>query len=197
VGDPYVLYLGRLEAGKGLQSLVDGFEAFKAQHHDLSFVARGKQFRGSQLKLVLAGGGNWADIPDRPDIVRTGFVDERTKEALLAHAEVVAIPSRYESLSLVLLEAWAARRPAIVSAECAVTSGMAARTGGGVSFSTPHEFAERLASLLVDPAARKAAGDAGYDLVHTTYAWSSVEDRMLRLARRVADDQPALRTRRR
>lgn len=196
VSDPYILYLGRLEAGKGLGELLAGFFAFKARRGAETFRARGSTFRGNKLKLVLAGTGNWAEIPAHPDIIRTGFVDDAVKNALLAHAEIVAVPSRYESLSLVLLEAWAAGRAAIVSADCAVTSGMVARTGGGTSFRTPTEFADRIATLLADERARETAGSAGRAFVRKTYAWPSVEDRMLGLARRVAEDQP-LRTRRR
>ncbi len=186
VAEPYVLFLGRLERGKGLPELLAGFDMFKQRYANDSFEVRGQSVPGSRLRLVLAGTGTWAEIPDRPDIVRAGFVDDQTKAALLARAEVVAVPSRYESLSLVLLESWAARRPAIVSGRCAVTSGMVNRTGGGASFVTPEDFAGALAHLLRSESRRRAAGDAGHKFVRETYSWPAVEQRFLRLVRRVA-----------
>jgi len=189
--DPFVLFLGRLEPGKGLLELLAGFDAFKAAYAKRRFPLRGESVPGSRLRLVLAGSGTWAEIPDRPDIVRAGFVDDATKAALLAHAEVVVVPSRYESLSLVLLEAWASRRPAMVAAQCAVTSGMVKRTGGGLSFADNESFAKGLASLLSDPAARSQMADAGYAFVRDTYAWPRVEERLLALVRQVAPERSA------
>ena len=91
----------------------------------------------------------------------TGFVDERDRADLLAAAEVVALPSRYESLSLVALEAWSAGRPTLANARCEVLAGQTARSGGGLLYDGPDEYARQLSRLAGDDELRALLGDAG------------------------------------
>ena len=60
-----------------------------------------------------------------------GFVDDPVREALLASASLLVVPSRFESLSLVLLEGWNHGLAALVNGHCSVLKGQALRANGG------------------------------------------------------------------
>ncbi len=119
VDGPYLLYLGRMEAGKGVLELVRRHQALVRDFHDAP-------------TLVLAGSGEVA--PRGTRVVCTGRVDDETKWDALAGALAVVVPSRYESLSLLTLEAFASGTPVLGNAACAVVAGQLARSGGGLTF---------------------------------------------------------------
>jgi Glycosyltransferase len=73
-------------------------------------------------------------------VVVTGFIDEAGKQSALAGAAALVQPSYFESFSMVLTEAWAHRRPALVQGHCAVLDGQARRSGGGIPYRSYAEF---------------------------------------------------------
>ncbi len=114
IGGPYVLFLSGLEPRKNLMALV---EAFGRLAHD-------------RIWLVVAGGPvQWA--PDyardveraiaglpasvRSRVVRTGYVSDADRKALLSGAEALAYPSRYEGFGFPVLEGFAAGVPVLTS----------------------------------------------------------------------------------
>ncbi len=183
---PYLLYLGRLDTEKGVDELGHAFLEFKRSRGDRAFRSGGHPYHGRDLQLVLAGGGALPSLPEHPDIVREGFVSEQRKLALLRDCEALAMPSRYESLSLVMLEAWTLKKPVLVEQRCAVTSDHVRRSKGGLCYHGRAEFARQLARLLDDPALRQRQGEAGQRYVQAHYGWDGIERRLLELAREVA-----------
>ena len=182
---PFVLYLGRLTKNKGVLDLMPALAAFKRKNGDRTFRdAHGSEYRGRDLKLVLVGRRSRISLPKADDLVELGFVDDERKQALLADCELLVLPSRLESMSLVVLEAWAHGKPVLVERRCAVTSGLAARSHGGLAFEGPRELADQLAVLLADPARRRALGEAGQRYVSEEYNWQRVEASLLESDRR-------------
>ena len=116
---PYLLYLGRMEAGKGVVELVRRHQALVSAFHDAP-------------ALVLAGAGDVK--PQGTRVICVGRIDEQAKWDALAGALAVVVPSRYESLSLLTLEAFAVGTPVIGNAASEVVVGQLKRSGGGVSF---------------------------------------------------------------
>lgn len=165
----FILYLGRIESGKGVAELCQAY---------LQAGALG-------ARLVLAGRGDSGVVPRAEGIVELGFVSDAEKRWLLAHAALVVVPSRLESLSLLLLEAWSHRRAAIVNAACAVTSGHVRRSGGGAAYRDVAELALVLRRLLADDDARRRMGEAGRAYVDARYRWPAVEARLTALLERV------------
>jgi glycosyltransferase involved in cell wall biosynthesis len=104
-------------------------------------------------------------------------VSEEEKFALLAGAELVLMPSAYESLSMIVLEAWAMGRPVLVNAACRVLEGQCLRSGGGLFYESPREFAQALLVLCARPELRARLGAAGRCYVAREYDWSVVETR--------------------
>ena len=63
-----------------------------------------------------------------PRIRHLGYVSDADKFAAIAAADVLIMPSRYESLSMVALEAWALGRPVLANARCDVLVGQCLRS---------------------------------------------------------------------
>jgi glycosyltransferase involved in cell wall biosynthesis len=159
----YLLYVGRIDRNKGADQLFRSYLALAAEQPDLP-------------PLVLAGKPA-LPIPDHPAIRHLGFVSEEEKFALLAGAELVLMPSAYESLSMIVLEAWAMGRPVLVNAACRVLEGQCLRSGGGLFYESPREFAQALLVLCARPELRARLGAAGRCYVAREYDWSVVETR--------------------
>ena len=167
VGRPYVVSVGRIEAGKGTPELVDYF----AEH-----IER----RNSDLQLLLIG-QNLANLRRKRNVVFADYVSDEDKWALIAGAEVLVQPSYFESFSLSLVEGWRHGRPALVQRRCDVLAGQVRRSGGGLSYSTFAEFDAALDLLMSDPELRRDLGEAGRRYVHR-YDWEVVLDEFERLA---------------
>lgn len=170
--DPFVLYLGRIDPNKGCADLLAHFIRFKGDH-------------GGPLQLVMAGPSSMP-LPTHPDIRYLGFVDEPTREALLRRAVMLAMPSRYESLSLVLLEAWNHALPAVVNGHCAVLKGQALRANGALYYRNYDEFSRCVSLLLERPDVARDLGAQGLAYVEREYRWPTVVGKIDALLRAVA-----------
>lgn len=184
---PYVLYLGRLAEPKGVATLSAQFLEFRRRHAQTLFESSSGQYRGSELELVFAGSGDRSLVPTHERLVLEGFVSDERRHALMAGAEVLAMPSLYESLSLVTLEAFMAKVPALVERACEVTAGHVTRSEGGFAYHGADELTTQLAKLLSSRELRQRLGENGYRYVASTYAWPVVEERLMTLLRRVAN----------
>src|SRR5262249_6506586 len=121
-----------------------------------------------------------------PRIRHLGFVDEPTRDALTAGAAALVMPSPYESLSMVLLEAWNHRTPVLVNARCAVLKGQVLRADGGLYYQSTMEFAGALDYLLQHPAAASRLGAQGRSSVDREYRWPVVMRKIEALLAEVA-----------
>ena len=117
-------------------------------------------------------------IPDHPKVRALGYVPDDLREALLSRAEVLIVPSPYESLSIVLLEGWNHGIPALVNGRCKVLDGQVRRANGGLSFRSALEFEEALAYLLARRDLRTALGRQGHQYVEQEYRWPTVMRRV-------------------
>ena len=157
---PFLLYLGRIEPNKGCATLFAYFQKWS-------------DAGGGDLDLVLAGRAAMA-IPDHPRIRALGFVTEEEKAGLLLASRALVMPSRYESLSLVLLEAWKMGIPVLANARCRVLLGQCLRSNGGLAYDGYREFGEALSLLLRRPALCEALGRQGRAYVEKEYSWERV-----------------------
>lgn len=157
---PYALYLGRVERNKGCETLF---------RHYLQYVERGRP----DLPLVLAG-PEFMEVPSHPQIRPLGFVPEHLRDTLLGSARTLVMPSPYESLSLVLLEAWNHGVPALVNGGCKVLLGQTRRANGGLYYHHANEFVEALTLLATDETLATRLGAQGRSFVETHYRWPRV-----------------------
>lgn len=177
IDGPFLLYVGRIDRNKGCDELFPFFRRYRAE-------------TGSGLKLVLIG-KPILEIPADPAIVRLGYVSDQEKWDALAAAEALVIPSRYESLSMVTLEAWWARKPVLANARCEVLLGQCRRSNGGLYFAHYDEFREALATLEADSGLRRSLGENGRRYFDRNYSWEIVEGKYLDLLERLRAEDAA------
>ena len=179
--DNYILYLGRIEKNKNVPELLNGFFNFKTQYHDTTFINnQGQKFKGQGLKLFLAGRNN-IPIPNHSDIISLGFVSEKQKDELTRNALLLVMPSKRESLSLVILEAWARDTPVMVNEYCEVTLGQNNRANGGISYTSDLGFPEKLAEMLINDKKRNIMAKNGKKYTIENYKWTVVTSKLIKL----------------
>jgi glycosyltransferase involved in cell wall biosynthesis len=174
----FVLYLGRVDRNKGCATLLEYFQEYIEA--------------GGDTTLVLAGPSTLM-IPDHPRIRALGYVEDAVRSALLAHARALVVPSPYESLSIVLLEAWNHATPALVNAHCKVLQGQVRRASGGLYYRSSREFQEALSWLLANDAGRRELGEQGLAYVEREYRWPTVLARVESLLEEVSRRRSAAR----
>ena len=117
---------------------------------------------GSDTKLVLTGGIDpQAGEETHPEILRTGFVSDAEKAAIIRHATVMVNPSHLESLSLLMLEAMNSRIPVLVNGRSRVMKEHCRLSGAALWYDNEREFLRHLHRLLTDEAFRTELGSRG------------------------------------
>jgi len=157
---PYLLYVGRLDPGKGSDELYGYFTTYKSRHpSDLALVVVGEPVK---------------PLEPHPDVITTGFVPEQVKIDATAGCTALVMPSYFESFSLVLAEAWAQSKPALVNGHCDVLTGQAQRSGGAVPYKGFAQFEAALDLLREHPDLCADLGERGRGYVSTRYRWDTV-----------------------
>jgi glycosyltransferase involved in cell wall biosynthesis len=125
----YVLCLGRRDATKNTAMLVAAYQKFRAARP------------ATELELILAGPGEEHFGLSVPGVHDLGLVSEPDKEALLARCRGLFQPSRNESYSRVIMEAWFHNRPVAAHGACLATAMAVKAAGGGWLAESPDEWA--------------------------------------------------------
>jgi glycosyltransferase involved in cell wall biosynthesis len=169
---PYALYVGRLDASKGVPELIDFHSRYRAR-------------RPGGLDLVLIGGGDLR-IPGENGFHSLGYVTEQQKHDAIAGAAVVVCPSPYESLSFAQLEAWSHGRPTLANAVSPVLEGQSRRAGGGLWYENADEYTAMLDLLARTEPLAAAIGAQGRRYVREAYSWDHLRDEWLSSLEEVA-----------
>lgn len=178
LGDrPYLLFVGRVDPAKGSEELLTFFAAYKARNP-------------GPLSLAVVG-DPVRPLDPHPDVVVTGFLDDRMMQSALAGALALVQPSYFESFSMILSEAWAHRKPALVQGSCDVLEGQCRRSGGGIPYRGFPEFEAAVDLLARSPGLRERLGAAGRRFVEDRYAWDAVLDRYERLVTTARRAEPS------
>lgn len=162
----FVLYAGRREGAKRWEALLEGYAAAVARH-DLP------------LDLVTMGAGEVrppASVADR--VVDLGFLPDSERDNAFAAAEAYLQPSRVESFSRTVMEAWLAGTPVIADGAGEVVRHHIEHAHAGLLYDDDLELGQCLAFVAQAPeaAARLAANGRRYVLEN--YTWPLVLDRM-------------------
>lgn len=172
LGRPRVGYVGRLVPAKRPDLLVEAFSAVS----DAAF-------------LVVVGDGPWRHRVERlaseqlsADRVHLqGFVEHDEVPAVLASLDLLVLPSAYEELGSVLVEAMAAGVTVVASRVGGIPEVvLEGETGLLVPPGDVHALADALERLVADPELRARLGAAARQRA-TAYSWPSLSRRLLAL----------------
>jgi glycosyltransferase involved in cell wall biosynthesis len=172
ISRPFAIYIGRIDENKGCRDLFDHFRRYAA------IFPRG-------LDLVLVGKAVMP-IPEHSRIHHLGFLGDEDKFDALAAADLLIMPSYYESLSMVALEAWALGRPVLANGRCDVLKGQCLRSNAGLYYENYEEFAEALFALESNGPLHARLGQNGREFFNAHYAWPVIERKYLDMFRQLA-----------
>ena len=108
-----------------------------------------------------------------------GFLSDEDKFSALAGTLLLVMPSFYESLSMVTLEAWAAGKPVLANGRCEVLKGQCLRSNAGLFYENYDEFSQALQLLLSSARLRQALGSNGRRYYLERYTWDIIEKKYL------------------
>ena len=164
---PYLLYAGRIEESKGCVEMLDVFSRYK-------------RLRSGSLKLVLIG-KSAIELPESDDIVYLGFVSDEMKFSLMREALALVLFSKYESLSLVVLESMLMGRPVLVNGKCQVLKEHCIQSNAGFYFMNEREFDAELDYLQLHEREYRIMCENGKRYVRENYRWEDVMNRIMNL----------------
>lgn len=163
---PFLLYAGRREDGKGWRQLTADF--------GLAVLGREVPF-----DLVTVGVGE-PSIPRGlgPRIHDLGYLSDAELADAMAAAEALLQPSRNESFSRTVMQAWLAGTLVIATDDGEVVRWHCEASGGGLTYRDGYELGQCLSFLAAAPKRAAAMAARGREYVLSRYTWPSVLDSM-------------------
>jgi glycosyltransferase involved in cell wall biosynthesis len=168
---PYVLVLSRLHPKKGLDVLLEAFQA----------LLKEKDF--ADWRLVLAGEGpdeyvatlkKKAQADDSGEaIVFPGWIENERKHVVLQNAALLALPSYHENFGLCVMEAMSYGVPVLVSPQVNLADEIQAAGAGWIAPVNLAAIKSTLAEALSNEEERRRRGLAG-ETLSRNFTWASV-----------------------
>jgi N-acetyl-alpha-D-glucosaminyl L-malate synthase BshA len=162
--EPTILYVGRLEKRKNLESLIKAFKLV---------VERTK------CKLVITGSGKQSSLREitfslgiNKHVIFTGLVEDNILKQLYNACNVFVLPSHMEGFGLTLLEAMAAAKPVVASNVGGIPE-LVKNGINGILANTNNtkELATALTFLLDNPELAKNMGLQNREYVAKNFSW--------------------------
>jgi glycogen(starch) synthase len=166
-----VLFAGRLEYEKGVQTVLHALERLVERVGPVRFLIAGVGTYSDELRGLVdeLGLGHRVHF--------TGFLEERALRLHYAAADVAVAPSLYEPFGLVATEAMACGTPVVVSD----TGGLREIVVDGTGLTFPpqdaEQLADRIAEILLDPALAAQLVARGRERIRERYDWADVAER--------------------
>lgn len=154
----YMLYLGRIDYSKGCGELFDFYQTTLKPD--------------TPLPRLVALGRAVMPLPQEDWFYTPGFVSEQEKWDAIEGASLIVLPSRYESLSIAVIEGWFRLKPALVNGRCDVLVDQCKRSHGGLWYDDQNEFRLCLEALLSDTGAQ--IGKQGKEFAERHYTWPNI-----------------------
>ncbi len=188
-----IMFVGRIEPLKGIDTLLRAMALINARYPEVV----------ENVCVAIIGGDPWSDDLDeemtRLHLLRQelgvhdfvtflGAKDQNTLPNYYAAAEMVIMPSHYESFGMVALEAMATGTPVIASE----VGGLAflirdGENGFHVPSRDPEALAERIYELLTNPNCRDFLGKRALHYAKQ-YAWPIIVERMINVYQSLMDE---------
>ena len=167
----YMVYVGRIDEGKNCDWLFKYFLEYKRR-------------KNPQIQLVLMGKAV-IPVPEDKDIISLGFVDDQDKFDGMAGARMLILPSEFESLSMVVLEAMNVYTPVLVNGKCPVLKGHCIKGNGSLYYNNYFEFEGAVNYILEHEDVVKHMVQNAKDYVNTNYQWESIVERLNQLIEQI------------
>jgi len=165
---PIVLFMGRLDAKKGLDLLIPAFA----------------QAAPKEAALVIAGPGSRKYVEKLHALIRHNGLEERTllpgmlygrdRIAALADADLFVLPSYQENFGIAVIESLAAGTPVVISDQINIWEQIANAAVGGVVSTNVSALSQELGNWMGDPERRQQASLRARAFVSEHYDWKRI-----------------------
>lgn len=167
-----LLFIGSFAAHKGLLTLIDALEKISPSFPQLTLTIAGQPtlfFPNIQQKINSLPTTTQSKIK-----IITSFSDSKLP-ILIDNCQILISPSTQESFGLVLLEAWARKRP-VIAANVPASLELISKSHGGLLFNPNDsiDLSDKITSLLNDPQAQQRYGQNGYQFVKHQATWDRI-----------------------
>jgi glycosyltransferase involved in cell wall biosynthesis len=171
-GAPVLLFLGRLDAKKGVEELLQAWAMVEARPRRVGW------------RLQVTGWGDASYVSHLQRLANelslgatvrfTGPLFGGEKASAFRNAAGFILPSYSEGLPMTVLEAWSWGLPVLMTAECNLAEGFAAGAALRIT-PEPRAMARTLVEFLaMSDAEHRAMGAAGRRLVENRFTWARV-----------------------
>jgi D-inositol-3-phosphate glycosyltransferase len=195
--DRMVLFVGRIEPLKGVDTLIEAMSCLKLRHNGRSVhlaIIGGEPAAGP--KEISAEMVRLQKLCDELGVDQTVvFLGMRRQDTLpyyYSAAELLVMPSHYESFGMVALEAMACGTPVIASdiggLGFLVQDG---ETGFTVPDGDPGQLCDKLSILLDDPELREKMGQRAVEVAQS-YDWEKITKQIVKVYKHVLEQKTAL-----
>ncbi len=183
---PLLLYLGRLNAKKGLDVLVAAMKELHAVR--------------PEVRLAIVGAGDPPEFGDEVQnwvreaglgevVVMPGLQMGEEKLAVLADTDIFVLPSHQENFSFAMFEAMASKIPVVVSDTLNFAPEVERFHAGRVVPRTADAFASAVRNLVDEPMLCQRMGEGGAQLA-ARYSWGTIGRQMERAIEAVIANEP-------
>jgi glycogen synthase len=185
-GRPLVLFAGRLEYEKGVQTVLHAVQHVEATLGPVRVLVAGVGTYSQELRRLVGELG----LGDRVSF--TGFLEDHDLRLHYAAADVAVAPSIYEPFGLVAVEAMACGTPVVVGD----TGGLREIVAGGHGLSFPpqdeRQLADRLIEVLTDRGLARELTVRGRERIQARYDWGAVATSTVDVLRRAIAEEARL-----
>jgi glycosyltransferase involved in cell wall biosynthesis len=170
----YILFTGRLSYRKGLFDLIECGKYICEKYPDISFVITGSGILSDTLHERIN------ELGLAKQFKFLGFVTHEELIKLYQNATLYVLPSHYEGLPTVLLEAMSCGLPVIATAVSGNLDVITHEKNGIlVPPKSPEKIAEAISLLLDDEKMRKKLGENARKTIEKKYTWDIISNNFL------------------
>lgn len=174
LGDaPFILFMGRLNAIKGPDILLQAFCNISntIKNYHLVFVGPDDGMLAQLKEMAVA-----FDTSNRTHFI--GYLGGEDKAQAYYAADLLVVPSRQEAMSIVVLEAGITGTPVLITDQCGFDEVLSIG-GGKVVPATAEGLQKGLTEILNDPEGLKTMGERLNKYVCTHFAWNIIASKYL------------------
>ena len=170
------IYIGRLLFYKNLEVVIKSIKILKKSY--------------PKITLIIVGGGPHKKILEKlvtdlelQDNVRfLGHVSDSEKKRLLSVSQALVFPSLCEGFGIVILEAFACKKPALVANVRPLSDIVEdKKTGFVISAHDENEWAKALEQIIKEPGKAIEMGCAGRNVLEKKYDPQTMENNLLKM----------------
>ena len=174
-GDNYILFTGRLSYRKGLFDLIECGKYICKKYPNISFILVGKGPLLDELRKRVN------ELGMTKQFKFVGFVNREELITLYQNATIYVLPSHYEGLPTVLLEAMSCGLPVIATAVSGNLDVIShGKNGILIPPKAPEKMAEAISLLLENAELKKHLGENARKTIEENFTWDIISNNFLK-----------------